>query len=390
MEEGEIPHTHDTRPDPHDRGHSYDPAYEFSGMSADDGLLPGQDMPCLASQLAPRASRNDQPCFRLLVQQTSILSRKHKLAIVDGYSELQFGRDISPQGSVTPRIRLKEMQVSKLHATVYWDGARREWGVVDMGSKHGTFLRPYSSSSDPQDIRLSPPRVASMPRYLHHLDCLIIGSTEFIVHIHEERRPCEKCTTKGGDEIPFFAVSKQMPAMRAQDQEVSASEEIELTKDSRDPRRALNKLKQNLLIRHQPGSGVHEASQYVDRSARRRAMFNSMHYGVPSQSERSSPAPSHNSLDVGRAVSQPSTPLTATNIGHRLLMMQGWEPGKALGAGDSGAGGNTDRTALTEPLELRMNATRAGLGSQGARGVGTANTDAWREMGKYRRWDSIK
>ena len=112
-------------------GVDYDPAYEWPGDSYSAPTSPTPNV----TQDAP-----DRPTFRLLIARSSALSRRKRLAILDGYSEIQLARDAAPSGSTTPRIRLKELAVSKLHATIFWDEGRREWAVVDMGSKHGTFI----------------------------------------------------------------------------------------------------------------------------------------------------------------------------------------------------------------------------------------------------------
>ena len=75
--------------------------------------------------------------LQLRVLQTAILHKHLSLAVLDAYAETQFGRDVATPGSDTPRIRLKEMPVSKLHATVFWDKARREWAV----GRHGFQAR---------------------------------------------------------------------------------------------------------------------------------------------------------------------------------------------------------------------------------------------------------
>src|SRR5438552_3385393 len=107
----------------------HDPSLEWPGPSSRTNSPPPPDDPRGHGQPASAS----WVTMRLLVTKTSILSKKQRIAIVDGYSEVQFGRDAAPVGSATPRIRLKEMEVSKLHATGFWNAARKEWAVVDMG-----------------------------------------------------------------------------------------------------------------------------------------------------------------------------------------------------------------------------------------------------------------
>ncbi|KAG8213406.1 hypothetical protein J3R82DRAFT_11908 [Butyriboletus roseoflavus] len=295
--------------------------------------------------------------LRLRVLQTSILHKNLSLAVLDAYEETQFGRDLALTGSDTPRIRLKEMPVSKLHATVFWDKTRREWAAVDMGSKHGTFLQS-ARQPDTEPLRLSPPRMASIPRPLHHLDRLIIGSTTFLCHIHEDRTPCAECTSVGQGVIPLFAVPKESNhAAEKRPPEVTHAQE------ARDAKKALTSLRRTLLARldphHQhPSTSTQPPASYIDRSARRRAMHPSSQFDSPGvQSSRSSsPGPAQPSREHSQTPSSAAIegPLPDNNVGRRLLMKQGWQPGTSLGsATDDG---------LVEPIEVHPTPHRAGVG----------------------------
>jgi hypothetical protein len=380
-------------------GEAYDPAYEWPGESSSPA---SSSSDLVVSHLSTRKLRPNQPSFRLVVLQTSILPSKHRLAVIDGYSELQFGRDIPPAGSTTPKIRLKEMEVSKLHATAYWDASRGEWGVVDMGSMHGTFLQPTATrvGNDPGvRLRLSPPRTASIPRKLHHMDRLTLGGTTFLVHMHEDRLPCQECSPTGGDEIPLFPVKKGAPAKRSRE---AAGLDIDPSSSSsyspqpqKDPKKALTMLKQSLLTRHEvrspssrPASPGDASTLYVDRSARRRAMHPGSlpdTPGVSSPSARTNSPPSRpKSPDT--VTSQPPTPLPTSNIGHRLLMKQGWEPGTALGTlPDS----NEVRIGLVEPLDVTPSLHRVGLGVKrpSTPSLPSFSHSDWKESAKRKRWE---
>ncbi|KAJ7593071.1 hypothetical protein C8J56DRAFT_930306 [Mycena floridula] len=320
----------------------------------DTGYDPALEWPDGSETAFVRLTR---PLCRLVVSQTSILPSKHKVVAVDNYSEMQFGRDPATGG--TPRVRLKEMQVSKLHATVYWDSARGELNVVDMGSKHGTFLRsssgPGSSNGEGIGNRLSAPRVASLPRRLRHMDSLAIGSTTFLVHIHEDKAPCHDCT---GYEIPLFStVTKRIPDPAPTEPLVLSSRQVKSS-----ARSSLTSLRRSLLTRHADDESTHSTGiNYTDRSARRRALYTPSPSDAPGTTIASSFLPPSRSEPLPEPielVSQPPVPVPPSNIGHRLLKMQGWEPGAALGIGDPGDG----RFALVEPLTLATSIERAGLG----------------------------
>jgi len=351
----------------------YDPLLEWPGQSSTE--------PAYASKFAP-----PRVTLRLLVTQTSILPRRQKLVIIDGYTELQFGRDVAPVGTDTPRIRLKEMSVSKLHATVYWDAERREWGVVDMGSKHGTYIRPATTSGQgdgfSKDVRLSPSKMASVPRRLRHLDLLMIGSTSFLIHIHQDGALCIECSSGGGDEIPLFSPSKSAEDLK-RTRDFSGMDGDDMAQ--RDPKKALTMLRRSLLTRHGhdgplPASVGTTIISYVDRSARRRALHPGSRPDTPGISADTPSRPVSSPVET----SQPSAPLLTSNIGHRLLIKQGWEPGTPLGVGLDPSG--KERVGLVEPLMVSSSTHRQGVGMSSKLAV-TA-TD-WKEKEKQKRWDSF-
>ncbi|OSX58765.1 hypothetical protein POSPLADRAFT_1048964 [Postia placenta MAD-698-R-SB12] len=253
-------------------GNVYSPALEWPHETESE-LTPPASLTAHSDDAAPTlgSHSHSSPSLRLLVQRSSVLPKKHSIAVIDGYEEVQLGRDAAHSSSDVPRIRLKEMEVSKIHATIYWDQDRREWAVVDMGSKHGTFFQAGLSSGafgdsvvvlpspqaaapladDPRGWRLSSPRMASIPRRLNHLDRLSLGSTTFIVHIHDDQIPCVECSPTGDDEIPLCdARSSQREASRKRKRDLTLSSETAPTKQ--DPKRALATLKRSLLTRHAP------------------------------------------------------------------------------------------------------------------------------------------
>jgi len=383
-------------------GEAYDPSYEWPGDSSSSPSSYPEPLPISEPTISLRPN---QPTFRLIVLHTSILPSKNRLAVIDGYSELQFGRDVAAAGSTTPKIRLKEMEVSKVHATVYWDASRREWGVVDMGSVHGTFLQPASASGDDRGMRLSPPRQASIPRKLGHMDRLTIGGTTFLVHMHADRLPCDECWTSGTEEIPLYPVSKSSkPAGAVEPLKATGALDVNppsasyTPKPPNDPKKALSMLKQSLLTRHgdpnvrsKSTPPADAPAQYVDRSARRRALMPAAHPDAPGVSSPSpsiwedSPPPPPRSAVI-EPISQPPAPLPSSNIGHRLLMKQGWEPGTALGTPLDPSEG---RAGLVEPIVVSASTNRGGLGLKrsSTTSLPSLSDPDWKEIAKRRRWD---
>ncbi|KAI0671589.1 hypothetical protein C8Q78DRAFT_783590 [Trametes maxima] len=417
MEEGEIvteeaagPGSnveHSAHPSADSSGIAYSPALEWPGDSE-----PSPDLSLLVgthSYSPPAGSTSPTSSLRLLVLRSSVLRRHQKLALLDGYSEIQIGRDVLPAGSVTPKIRLKELEVSKLHATIYWDQERSQWSIVDMGSKHGTFLQPMESPSvspfagsapaqsvggvvDERGTRLSPPRVASIPRMLRHLDRLTFGETTFVVHIHADAVPCAECSPQAGEEIPlFFTEAAGARKKRKLDEIVTPGHPDEA--QTRDPRKALAVLKRSLLSSVPSATGApsgSQRSQYVDRSARRRAL----HPDHPSTTSVTVERSNYPSLPISTVVappaptpvSTPPTPLPSSNIGHRLLMKQGWQPGSALGDPAERKGG------LVAPLQPQSTIGRAGLGAsvRASNSTPAAQDGDWKDAGKRRRWAEFR
>ncbi|RDX57576.1 hypothetical protein OH76DRAFT_1451466 [Lentinus brumalis] len=399
MEDGEIASNLDARNEDNS-GTVYSPSIEWPGDVEDfSELMPAGESRALPGLPTPSSS------LRLLVQRSPVLRRQHKLALLDGYLEIQIGRDIAPAGSDTPRIRLKELEVSKLHATIYWDQGRAQWSIVDMGSKHGTFVRsataPSATSSavaegvDEKGFRLSAPRVASMPRTLHHLDRLTIGGTTFLIHVHEDRTPCPGCSPQADQEIPLFlhrTPNSDSGTSKKRAANVLGMDPIEPARpQQRDPKQALTALKRSLLSSRVPALSSPDSPnlQYVDRSAKRRALHPD-HTPVTTPSAGSSrvpfPAVSASAPPVPAAPPPPPAPLASTNVGHRLLIKQGWQPGTALGESSS------DRGGLVAPLDPPTTVGRAGIGApvRSAGPLVTQEGGSWRNAGKKRRWDEIR
>jgi hypothetical protein len=372
----------------------HDPSLEWPGLGESStatedlyDIIAPTPSPHIPSQIA------SNPNLRLLVLRTSILPRVQTLVLLSGHTQLQFGRDVAPSGSDTPRVRLKEMAVSKLHATVFWDAARREWAVVDMGSKHGTFLRLDAAGeeaiqSGAQDfgIRLSPPRIASVPRSLRHLGLLTIGSTTFQIHVHNNGTPCANCSSTGANEIPLFPAIKTKTAV--QETQKRSRESTGIDFGHRDPKKALTNLKHSLLQHHNhsppnpPESSLNH-SHYVDRSARRRAFHPGSRIDTPGVPNPAPPVAAPPASPTSEAIPieppKPSVPLSDTNIGHRLLVKQGWQPGTSLGL-DEG---------LVAPLEPASTTNRAGLGATRLpESASSNNTKQWKENALQRRWDA--
>lgn len=339
----------------------------------------------ISSSRADKASRSS---LRFLVIQSPVLPPRRKIAVLDVHDEVQVGRDAPTSAELTPRLRLKDMEVSKLHATVFWDKDRDEWAVVDMGSKHGTFFRSAASAIE---TRLSGSRAASLPRPLRHLDQLSFGRTTFAVHIHPDGLPCEDCSPP--DEFSSIPLASKSGSSHLDTQQSGTSTPT-ASAATTTAKEALGSLKRRLLSEHAiPDSKRLKADEgrahYMDRSSLRRALHPYTHdpISLPVPAARPSVNHSAHALTVARYYNPGATAATTdtvssdasstqmpaaiskSNVGHRLLEKQGWSPGAPLGTVPSLSSSDLEhdptnaRTALLEPLNLSANVGKQGLGS---------------------------
>ena len=125
------------------------------------------------------------PLLRLVVADPrpdpTVLPPAYKVASIDPGEPVSIGRDKSYER----RIRLRELAVSKSHATLFWtvvdpdpdsetQGMASEgqgyWAIVDNASTHGTLVR---AAGEKRFVRLSEPKVASVPHRLYHLEYVL-------------------------------------------------------------------------------------------------------------------------------------------------------------------------------------------------------------------------
>ncbi|KIO28395.1 hypothetical protein M407DRAFT_243057, partial [Tulasnella calospora MUT 4182] len=219
---------------------------------------------------------HERPVCRLVVISSGILSKGRTHAIIEPHDVVKVGRDKQPE----PLLRLKELAVSKHHASIFWDNERLEWAIVDLGSVHGTWLNSQGLAGGSNELaegqRLSAPRASSAPRRLLYGDTLTIGSSKFSVHIHESGRPCEGCESDPANAIPLLPDTTAKPNT---DRTPSTSTSAAPNQPRVSHKAAMQSLRQSLL---RPGrrsaslsreSTPQGASTYQDRSRKRREMF---------------------------------------------------------------------------------------------------------------------
>ncbi|CAE6335132.1 unnamed protein product [Rhizoctonia solani] len=329
-----------------------------------------QALPNSGSQRHPVA--HNSSFLRLIVMSSSVLPSK-AVALIDSFEEVSIGRD----RCATPRLRLKELAVSKYHASIYWDSQTDHWSLVDVGSTHGTRLvsadtplaklsgsicnRGYTAT---ELNRLAPPKTASLPRALSHLQHIIIGSTTFVVHIHDDRVPCDGCAITQENMLDLDARTKSKITTS------NTGAGLNVTESMRTLKR--NLLSQPLYSRRDLRS-AHDPEVYVDRAELRRKRFPGWREAPPrrepvvSQQVPSRPYARMHPPQIIRTTgvleqepkSNVPSPIPLDNVGHKLLTKQGWKPGSALGShtetGQAPSG-------LIEPLAPQSTTNRRGLG----------------------------
>lgn len=104
------------------------------------------------------------PLLRLVVLSSPVLEPTQLVVQLEPGVTVSIGRDKANE----PRIRLKELPVSKHHANLFWvksrGGNEGYWAIADTGSMHGTVL----VSLEGRSRRLSDSRTSSKPYELRH------------------------------------------------------------------------------------------------------------------------------------------------------------------------------------------------------------------------------
>lgn len=396
---GSSRHSPWTGTDAGDRHPAYSNGYE--GDSPHLGMWPSKDTADNADSSTPPVaaqsdSRTDEPgisfpdpsshLLRLVVRRSKELETA-SVAVLDAREGgIQIGRDRCDPGA-TARIRVREMEVSKTHALVYWgrSGGLRStakdsngdatadvegWWIVDLGSTLGTYV---AHRGERDATRLSDPKCSSKPYPIRHGSVITVGTTTFTSHVHDDW-PCKECQLAGNTQLPLDDGTRGKPVEEdsTPPQHVGSSRvavnagqrrgELQLKR-----KMEMAALRDNLLGKSDTRSGPE--GTYMDRSAQRRRIR-------PSSPPRSS-APPERSAAV---VAAPAKPAGPSIVSQAMLAKHGWAPGQGLGRDGGG------RAEAILPV---LRNARVGLGGRGERAE--SDTDGrdggWKERGKRRRWE---
>ncbi|KIR56666.1 hypothetical protein I315_00845 [Cryptococcus gattii Ru294] len=353
------------------------------------------DIPVSDSELP--AEPSDYTLLRLVVISTkSPKVSTGQIAVIDTREGgVQIGRDKCEKGAPA-RIRLREMEVSKTHALIYWgengnqqieveEDSKKNgegWWIVDLASTHGTFVsRPDASDQDsskdagsPAQKRLSNPKHSSKPFPLFHLSVFVIGSTTFQAHIHASW-PCDTCQLKGGNELLLDTgetfVNNTKEAAGHEEKVWDFAMNSQQRRGNREAKRKLEmaNLKESLLNRGGSEEGSASAQSmpsrgYIDRSAMRRELHR--------------PSPPRDSHARFSAHTDPPVEIAPAEnkFAEDFLGRQGWQRGEGLGK---------DGKGRADPIMTQTRVRKRGIGAQGSIDDG----EDWRTKGKLRRWGDV-
>ncbi|KAJ3408013.1 hypothetical protein HDU80_007161 [Chytriomyces hyalinus] len=195
---------------------------------------------------------------------SSDVKNLHVGSLAELNSTLSIGRDALSPAIARSHLRLRELQVSRIHAKMYVASVlcpRRGLAVAvflaDLGSTHGSFI---------DNQRISPPKETNRAE-VRHAQVITIGSTTFEVHIHPEFA-CKGCSISNATTL-LDMNTKNSSQIEHASAKVPPKVPIEVSR-----KREQNTLKRSLLGASKSCLKADGVPRYTDRSAIRRKLHN--------------------------------------------------------------------------------------------------------------------
>ncbi|XP_033229406.1 angiogenic factor with G patch and FHA domains 1 isoform X3 [Belonocnema kinseyi] len=229
------------------------------------------------------------PCMRIVVKETNL--RKLRLGTL--FFVPYTGGSIGREGSHS--VLIPDINISKHHARFQYNEVKKQYEIIDLGSRNGTILN---------NKRLSVAKYESDPHEVVHGSVVQVGCTKLLCHIHSGYETCGNCE-------PGLLLC------------TTGVEESSISKKEQH-KSELRRLKTKFGVENDSADVASQvAAGYHDRALIRRICFGSSDHHIKTQ---------QSSLD---------TSIAKDNKGFKLLTRMGWSEGKSLGK---------DGEGRTEPL----------------------------------------
>ncbi|ORY49448.1 hypothetical protein BCR33DRAFT_763225 [Rhizoclosmatium globosum] len=312
--------------------------------------------------------QNQSPIIRLVVITTSLKDfSPDQIICIDTINpetsniSFQLGRD---EG----HLFLRELSVSRSHATIFsqrvlcpvYGGWTDYVYICDLGSTQGTFV---------DGERVADAKEKGKLKRLVHDTKLVIGSTEFKVHVHREW-PCAGCKTTSSNLVQTHSSIKTFSS-KAKEAPQTGNVSIVNTHKAE-----LNNLKRTLLGTTKTGATTYDSvqSEYLDRSSIRRKLFENhnepfnnqgvVESQVVNSSRLSSQQQQQHVLEhlynqhienesTSDIMIEEDTASRVAGVGEAMLSKLGWKEGSGLGKRED---------SIKEPIQVQKKEGNFGLG----------------------------
>ncbi|XP_072764551.1 angiogenic factor with G patch and FHA domains 1 isoform X3 [Anoplolepis gracilipes] len=248
----------------------------------------------------PDLAKSYPPCIRVIVKETDLPKLKVGSLFLVTYTGGSLGREGDHS------VLIPDINVSKHHARFEYDDTKKQYHIIDSGSRNGTFLNGK---------RLSVAKQESVAHEITHGSIIKIGGTKLLCHIHNGNETCGHC------EPGLVQQNIILDENRISKKELHKEE--------------LRRLKHKFGFAKDNAANNQLAAGYQDRAQVRRQHVGSSHHR--DKTEQSSV----------------HTSIAKDNKGFKILSKMGWSEGHSLGK---------DGDGITEPVPIKANFSKAGIG----------------------------